>query len=410
MTNKNVKKNKVKKNKVKKNKIKKNKVRKNKVKKKTTNYKKLGAAGLGGTILGTLATRGIFDRKQLLKVKEMNEKFAKYKESKKNECEEKLKFMETKYDEKFKSWQETVNKNYEIMGKKGTENKLLKKENKKLETDLNKLEEKRQEWFAKYRLALDYIKTEGGEEAYKYFISGDWKLNAIEFPGTYLNVNRDRESFGQTKFSKKQLMTMLSNKKISKKQLLTMLISSIVSGGATRVYSKKECDRRIREIYGTNVPGSIPRQKNKGEKKYTEREAKKLSEQAQEENMFLKKENEKLREKIEMSKLTNNFIGVIVKKNRVKYLLEIINSFDDLLSNLKGEKNATISSAKDLSEKEIKDIKSQLKDKFNSDFNIKIIVDKSLIGGLKIQVGSQMIDSSIKNQLQLLKEKMKEVA
>ena len=111
-----------------------------------------------------------------------------------------------------------------------------------------------------------------------------------------------------------------------------------------------------------------------------------------------------------MSKLTNNFIGVIVKKNRVKYLLEIINSFDDLLSNLKGEKNATITSAKDLSEKEIKDIKGQLKDKFNSDFNIKIIVDKSLIGGLKIQVGSQMIDSSIKNQLQLLKEKMKEVA
>ena len=32
------------------------------------------------------------------------------------------------------------------------------------------------------------------------------------------------------------------------------------------------------------------------------------------------------------------------------------------------------------------------------------------IGGLKIQVGSQMIDSSIKNQLQTLKEKMKEVA
>lgn len=117
-----------------------------------------------------------------------------------------------------------------------------------------------------------------------------------------------------------------------------------------------------------------------------------------------------LSEKIEMSKLTNNFIGVIVKKNRVKYLLEIINSFDDLLSNLKGKKNATITSAKDLSEKEIKDIKSHLKDKFNSDFNIKIIVDKSLIGGLKIQVGSQMIDSSIKNQLQLLKEKMKEVA
>ena len=43
-------------------------------------------------------------------------------------------------------------------------------------------------------------------------------------------------------------------------------------------------------------------------------------------------------------------------------------------------------------------------------FNINTIVDETLIGGLKIQVGSQMIDSSIKNQLQTLKEKMKEVA
>ena len=46
----------------------------------------------------------------------------------------------------------------------------------------------------------------------------------------------------------------------------------------------------------------------------------------------------------------------------------------------------------------------------DSDFNLNVNVDPNLIGGLKIQIGSQMIDSSIKNQLQLLKEKMKEVA
>jgi F0F1-type ATP synthase delta subunit len=41
---------------------------------------------------------------------------------------------------------------------------------------------------------------------------------------------------------------------------------------------------------------------------------------------------------------------------------------------------------------------------------VELIIDSELIGGLKIQVGSQMIDSSIKNQLNLLKAKMKEVA
>ena len=119
---------------------------------------------------------------------------------------------------------------------------------------------------------------------------------------------------------------------------------------------------------------------------------------------------ESLSNKIELSKLSINFIGVIIKKNRIYYLLDMINSFNNLLSNLRGEKFATIFSAKKLTDSEIKNIKDKLKEKFNSEFNVKLIIDSELIGGLKIQVGSQMIDSSIKNQLNLLKAKMKEVA
>ena len=115
-------------------------------------------------------------------------------------------------------------------------------------------------------------------------------------------------------------------------------------------------------------------------------------------------------QKLELSKLTENFIGLIIKKNRVHYILEMIRAFDDLLSELKGIKSANITSAYELSDEEVSKIKMKLKDKFNSDFNINLLTDSSLIGGLKIQVGSQMIDSSIKNQLNLLKAKMKEVA
>ena len=115
-------------------------------------------------------------------------------------------------------------------------------------------------------------------------------------------------------------------------------------------------------------------------------------------------------QKLELSKLTENFIGLIIKKNRVHYILEMIRAFNDLLSELKGIKSANITSAYKLSDEEVSKIKMKLKDKFNSDFNINLLTDSSLIGGLKIQVGSQMIDSSIKNQLNLLKAKMKEVA
>ena len=115
-------------------------------------------------------------------------------------------------------------------------------------------------------------------------------------------------------------------------------------------------------------------------------------------------------QKLELSKLTENFIGLIITKNRVHYILEMIKAFNDLLSELKGIKSANITSAYKLSDEEVSKIKMKLKDKFNSDFNINLLTDSSLIGGLKIQVGSQMIDSSIKNQLNLLKAKMKEVA
>ena len=115
-------------------------------------------------------------------------------------------------------------------------------------------------------------------------------------------------------------------------------------------------------------------------------------------------------QKLELSKLTENFIGLIIKKNRVHYILEMIRAFNDLLSELKGIKSANITSAYELSDEEVSKIKMKLKDKFNSDFNINLLTDSSLIGGLKIQVGSQMIDSSIKNQLNSLKAKMKEVA
>ena len=39
-------------------------------------------------------------------------------------------------------------------------------------------------------------------------------------------------------------------------------------------------------------------------------------------------------QKLELSKLTENFIGLIIKKNRVHYILEMIRAFNDLLSEL----------------------------------------------------------------------------
>ena len=107
-----------------------------------------------------------------------------------------------------------------------------------------------------------------------------------------------------------------------------------------------------------------------------------------------------------VSKLVDRNIGVLITDHNVQETLAIT---DRTYLMFEG-KILKSGSAKELSDDEISKIKMKLKDKFNSEFNINLLTDTSLIGGLKIQVGSQMIDSSIKNQLNLLKAKMKEVA
>ena len=112
----------------------------------------------------------------------------------------------------------------------------------------------------------------------------------------------------------------------------------------------------------------------------------------------------------ELSKLTTDFIGVVTKKGRVSNIKDVIKSYKDLVSDFNGIKNAYVSSSKALSENQIDSIKQKLREKFSSEFILHTDIDESLIAGLKIKIGSQMIDSTIKSKLNALKAKMKEVA
>ena len=77
-------------------------------------------------------------------------------------------------------------------------------------------------------------------------------------------------------------------------------------------------------------------------------------------------------DKLELSKLTKDFIGVVTKKGRISNIREIITSFKDLVADMHGIKNAKVSSAKKLSDTQEDQIKQKLKEKFNSDFILHI--------------------------------------
>ena len=108
------------------------------------------------------------------------------------------------------------------------------------------------------------------------------------------------------------------------------------------------------------------------------------------------------------SQMLKNFLGFITIKNRLFFLGQIIDSFLNITSINKGELKAKLISSKHLTKKELENIQSELSKDFKSPIKIDYIYDPNLIAGLIIQVGSVMVDTSIKNKLKQLEKNMVE--
>ena len=113
-------------------------------------------------------------------------------------------------------------------------------------------------------------------------------------------------------------------------------------------------------------------------------------------------------DKNNFSETLKKFLGLIAKKNRLFFLSEIIESFLNLVSNNKGELKAKLISSKKLSTEEQKKIQSELSQDFKSQIKINYEYDPELIAGLIIQIGSVMVDTSIKTKLKKLEKNMVE--
>ena len=116
----------------------------------------------------------------------------------------------------------------------------------------------------------------------------------------------------------------------------------------------------------------------------------------------------KIAEKSNFSLISKNFLGFIAKKNRLFFLEKIIESFLNLVSTDKGELKAKLVSSKKLTTEEQKKIQEDFSKDLKSKINIDYKYDPDLIGGLVIQVGSVMVDTSIKTKLKKLEIKMLE--
>ncbi|MBF7096154.1 ATP synthase F1 subunit delta [Alkalibacter mobilis] len=104
-----------------------------------------------------------------------------------------------------------------------------------------------------------------------------------------------------------------------------------------------------------------------------------------------------------------NFLMLSVDKNRIEDIKDVFDSFRELYFAENNLVEANVVSAIELDEKDKERLKDKLEKKYNKTVMLTTEIDKSIIGGLIVYIGDQVIDGSVKRKISLLKNELKEI-
>ena len=117
----------------------------------------------------------------------------------------------------------------------------------------------------------------------------------------------------------------------------------------------------------------------------------------------------KLADAIGVQPLMKKFLGLMAQKRRMAVLPNALGAFESLVAADRGEATAKVISAAPLSDAQRGQLGEALsKMASNQKVHMQVEVDPDLIGGLVVQLGSKMIDTSIRSKLASLQQSMKE--
>ena len=103
--------------------------------------------------------------------------------------------------------------------------------------------------------------------------------------------------------------------------------------------------------------------------------------------------------KIKVSKNLFSFLKVLASNRRLRILTDALYSFQAIIKAMNEEVNVKIISAVPLSNEAMNTIKVLFSNSTTKKINLESNVDKNIIGGIILQVGSFLIDTSIKSKI-----------
>ena len=98
-----------------------------------------------------------------------------------------------------------------------------------------------------------------------------------------------------------------------------------------------------------------------------------------------------------------NFLRVLVENGRLQALPEIAAQFHVLVNQSRGSSDAVVHSAFALDTAALSDLTAVLEKRFGRKPNLSVQTDESLIGGIRVVVGDEVLDTSVKARLEQMK-------
>jgi len=96
-----------------------------------------------------------------------------------------------------------------------------------------------------------------------------------------------------------------------------------------------------------------------------------------------------------------NFLKLLVQSRRIRYIDDIVKSYIKLSNQYLGIEEGMIYTPYELTDQQIQDIQKE-----NKKVTLKVSIDPSLLGGIKVQISNRIYDGTIKNKVEMLKKEL----
>ncbi|WP_372526283.1 F0F1 ATP synthase subunit delta [Piscinibacter sp.] len=104
-----------------------------------------------------------------------------------------------------------------------------------------------------------------------------------------------------------------------------------------------------------------------------------------------------------LSDAAKNLLRAVIDNGRLPVLPEIASQFHALASERSGVSDATVYSAFPIGPMQLADVVAALEKRFARKLNASVVVEPELIGGIRVVVGDEVLDTSVKARLEQMK-------